>query len=134
MDKNNEACSPAEKVGKAAERAGQLSFQLFVATRHDLTDESAAAGGRHGHRPRGGHLRPPARGCHGRRGGEGVAMGMTASEVARSAAVALLVVAAILLFGEQLFWLLVAAGAGLLLRWAWLLRPTLDDVREALGL
>lgn len=43
MDKKNEACSPAEKVGKAAERAGQLSFQLFVATRHDLTDESAAA-------------------------------------------------------------------------------------------
>lgn len=42
MDKKNEACSPAEKVGKAAERAGQLSFQLFVATRHDLTDESAA--------------------------------------------------------------------------------------------
>ena len=60
-------------------------------------------------------------------------MGMTAWEAARSAAVALLVVAAILLFGEQLFWLLVAAGAGLLLRWAWL-RPTLDDVREALGL
>ena len=47
---------------------------------------------------------------------------------------ALLVVAAILLFGEQLFWLLVAAGAVLLLRWAWLLRPTLDDVREALWL
>lgn len=42
MDKKNEACSPAEKVGKAAERAGQLSLQLFVATRHDLTDESAA--------------------------------------------------------------------------------------------
>lgn len=42
MDKKNEACSPAEKVGKAAEQAGQLSFQLFVATRHDLTDESAA--------------------------------------------------------------------------------------------
>lgn len=42
MDKKNEACSPAEKLGKAAERAGQLSFQLFVATRHDLTDESAA--------------------------------------------------------------------------------------------
>ena len=41
MDKKNEACSPAEKVGKAAERAGQLSFQLFVATRHDLTDEGA---------------------------------------------------------------------------------------------
>lgn len=54
-------------------------------------------------------------------------MGMTAWEAARSAALALLVVAAILLFGEQLFWLLVAAGA-------WLLRPTLDDVREALGL
>ena len=61
-------------------------------------------------------------------------MGMTAWEAARSAALALLVVAAILLFGEQLFWLLVAAGAGLLLRWAWLRRPTLDDVREALGL
>lgn len=61
-------------------------------------------------------------------------MGMTASEAARSAAVALLGVAAILLLGEQLFWLLVAAGAVLLLRWAWLLRPTLDDVREALGL
>lgn len=42
MDKKNEACSPAEKVGKAAEQAGQLSFQLFVAARHDLTDESAA--------------------------------------------------------------------------------------------
>lgn len=42
MDKKNEACSPAEKVGKAAERAGQLSSHLFVATRHDLTDESAA--------------------------------------------------------------------------------------------
>lgn len=106
MDKKNEACSPAEKIGKAAEQAGQ---------------------------PRARHLRPPARGCHGRRGGEGVAMGMTASEAARSAAVALLGVAAILLLGEQLFWLLVAAGA-VLLRWAWLLRPTLDDVREALGL
>lgn len=42
MDKKNEACSPAEKVGEAAERALQLSFQLLVATRHDLTDESAA--------------------------------------------------------------------------------------------
>lgn len=61
-------------------------------------------------------------------------MGMTASEAARSVALALLVVAAILLLGEQLFWLLVAAGAALLLRWAWLLLPSLDDVREALGL
>ena len=42
MDKKNEACSPAEKVGKATEQASQLSLQLFVATRHDLTDESAA--------------------------------------------------------------------------------------------
>lgn len=42
MDKKNEACLRAEKVGEAAERARQLSFQLFVATRHDLTDESAA--------------------------------------------------------------------------------------------
>lgn len=42
MDKKNEAGSAAEKVGKAAEQAGQLSLQLFVATRHDLTDESAA--------------------------------------------------------------------------------------------
>ena len=42
MDKKNEACSPAEKVGKAAEKASQLSLQLFVATSHDLTDESAA--------------------------------------------------------------------------------------------
>ena len=42
MDKKNEACSPAEKIGEAADQARQLSFQLFVATRHDLTDESAA--------------------------------------------------------------------------------------------
>ena len=42
MDKKNEACSPAEKLGKAAEKASQLSLQLFVATSHDLTDESAA--------------------------------------------------------------------------------------------
>lgn len=61
-------------------------------------------------------------------------MGMTASEAARSVALALLGAAAILLFGEQLLWLLVAAGAALLLRWAWLLLPTLGDVREALGL
>lgn len=42
MDKKNGACSPAEKLGEAAEWARQLSFQLFVATRHDLTDEGAA--------------------------------------------------------------------------------------------
>lgn len=61
-------------------------------------------------------------------------MGMTAWEAARSVALALLGVAAILLLGEQLLWLLVAAGAALLLRWLRLLWPTLDDVREALGL
>lgn len=61
-------------------------------------------------------------------------MGMTASEAARSVALALLGVAAILLLGEQLFWLLVAAGAALLLRWLRLLWPTADDLREALGL
>ena len=61
-------------------------------------------------------------------------MGMTAWEAARSVALALLGVAAILLLGEQLLWLLVAAGAVLLLRWAWLLLPSLDDVGEALGL
>lgn len=61
-------------------------------------------------------------------------MGMTAWEAARSAALELLGAAVVLLLGEQLLWLLVAAGAALLLRWAWLLLPTLDDVREALGL
>lgn len=59
-------------------------------------------------------------------------MGMTAWEAARSAALALLGVAVVLLLGEQLLWLLVAAGAALLLRWgAWVVLGCVDAIREA---
>ena len=59
---------------------------------------------------------------------------MSACEALVGLAWGVAVVAAILLLGEQLFWLGVAAGALLLLRWLRLLWPTLDDLREALGL
>lgn len=58
-------------------------------------------------------------------------MGMTAWEAARSAALALLGVAAILLLGEQLLWLLVAAGGVVILRWgAWVFRGCVQALRE----